>query len=57
VESVNALDAAYQGLKDIASTIEFAVELGLAKPELVSDLLETLDRMSGAVFAYRRSMT
>ncbi len=57
VESVSALDSAYQGLKEIASTIEFAVELGLAKPELVSDLLETLDRMSGAVFSYRRTMT
>ena len=57
VESVNALDAAYQGLKEIASTIEFAVELGLAKPELVNDLLETFDRMSGAVFSYRRSMS
>ena len=57
VESVNALDAAYQGLKEIASTIEFAVELGLAKPELVSELLETLDRMGGALFSYRRSMS
>jgi len=57
VESVNAFDAAYQGLKEIASTIEFAVELGLAKPELVSDLLETLDRMGGAIFSYRRSMS
>ena len=57
VEGVNALDAAYQGLKEIASTVEFAVELGLAKIELVSDLLETLDRMSGAVFSHRRSMT
>lgn len=57
VESINALDAAYQGLKEIVSTIEFAIELELAKPELVCDLLETLDRMSGALFSYRRSMS
>jgi four helix bundle protein len=57
VESANSLDAAYQGLKEIASAIEFAVELGLAKPALVSDLLETLDRMGGALFSYRRSMS
>lgn len=57
VECVNAFDAAYQGLKEIASAIEFAVELGLTKLELVSDLLETLDLMGGAVFSYRRSMT
>ena len=47
VESANALDAAYQGLKEIGSSIEFAVELGMTKPELVSDLLESLDRFSG----------
>lgn len=57
VESANALDAAYQGLKEIGSSIEFAVELGMTKPELVSDLLESLDRLAGAVFSYRRSMS
>lgn len=57
VESASALDAAYQGLKEIGSSIEFAVELGMTKPELVSDLLESLDRLAGAVFSYRRSMS
>ncbi len=57
VESVNALDAAYQALKEIGSSIEFAVELGRTKPELVADLLESLDRLAGAVFSYRRSMS
>jgi four helix bundle protein len=56
-EAANALDAAYQGLKEIGSSIEFAVELGMTKPELVSDLLESLDRLAGAVFSYRRSMS
>ena len=57
IESANALDSAYQGLKEIASSIEFAVELGMTKPELVSDLLESLDRLAGAVYSYRRSMS
>ena len=57
VESASALDAAYQGLKEIGSSIEFAVELGMTKPELVNDLLECLDRLAGAVYSYRRSMS
>ena len=57
VESANAFEAAYQGLKEIASSVEFAVELGMTKPELVSDLLESLDRLAGAVYSYRRSMS
>ena len=56
-ESASALDAAYQGLKEIGSSIEFAVELGMTKPELVNDLLECLDRLAGAVYSYRRSMS
>ena len=57
VESASALDAAYQGLKEIGSSIEFAVELGMTKPELVNVLLECLDRLAGAVYSYRRSMS
>ena len=57
VESVKAFEAAYQGLKEIASSIEFAVELSMTKPELVSDLLENLDRLAGAVYSYRRSIS
>ena len=49
-------DGAYQGLKEITSGVEFAVELGLTKPELVADLLETLDRLAGAVLSYRRTL-
>lgn len=51
------LESAYQGLKEIASSIEFAVELGITNPELVADLLETLDRLAEAVFSYRRSLS
>ena len=57
VACAHELEAAYQGLKEITSSIEFAVELGITKPELVADLLETLDRLAGAVFAYRRSLS
>ena len=57
VESATAFEAAYQGLKEIASSIEFAVELNMTKPELVNDLLENLDRLAGAVYSYRRSIS
>ena len=56
VGCAHELDGAYQGLKEISSSIEFAVELGITKPELVADLLETLDRLAGAVFSYRRTL-
>lgn len=56
VDSVEVLDAAYQGLKEIRSGIEFAVELGMPKPELVGDPFNFLDRLAGAVFSCRRSM-
>jgi four helix bundle protein len=51
-----AMEAAYRSLRDISTCVEFAVDLALAKAELVADLLETGDRMAGAVFAYRRSL-
>ncbi|MFM9963222.1 MAG: four helix bundle protein [Planctomycetaceae bacterium] len=57
VACARELDGAYQGLKEITSSIEFAVELGITKPELVADLLATLDRLAGAVFAYRRTLS
>ena len=56
-ESASAFDAAYQGMKEIASSIEFAVDLGITKPELVTDLLQSLDRLAGAVYSYRRMMS
>ena len=56
VGCAHEFDGAYQGLKEISSSIEFAVELGITKPELVADLLETLDRLAGAVFSYRRTL-
>ncbi len=57
VDSGLAFEAAYQGLKEIESSIEFAVELGITKPQLVSGLLETLGHISGAIDSYRRTMS
>ena len=43
--------------RDCYDRTALMVALDYAKPELVSDLLESLDRLAWAVFSYRRSMS
>ena len=55
-DCARSFELAYRELKELASGIEFVVDLGLTKPELVNDLVQTCDRMSAAIYSYRRSL-
>ena len=55
-DCARSLELAYRQVKELGSCIEFAVDLGLVKPELVEELIQLCDRMAGAVYAYRRSL-
>ena len=56
LDCARSLELAYRQIKELGSCIEFAAELGLTKLELVDDLIQTCDRMAGAIYSYRRSL-
>ena len=55
-DCARSLELAYRQVKELGSCIEFAVELGLTKLELVDDLIQSGDRLAGAIYSYRRSL-
>ena len=56
LDCARSLELAYRQVKELGSCIEFAAELGLTKLELVDELIQSGDRMAGAIFSYRRSL-
>ena len=55
-DCARSLELAYRQVKELGSCIEFVGELGMAKLELVDDLIPSCDRMAGAIYSYRRSL-
>ena len=55
-DCARSLELAYRQVKELGSCVEFAADLGLVKPELVEDLIQSCDRMAAALYAYRRSL-
>jgi four helix bundle protein len=50
------LEIAYRSARETLTCIELTAELELCKVELISKLIETADRLAGAIYSYRRTV-